>query len=578
MNLNGQNGLTDSLTQHLSELAGIEKQELSSLIEFELGSEKADLTLKIFRLLKLNKIDEAQVIGSFGVSFADAFEKVEVVKGYINFTFKPEYLFKLAFEDDGKIAAAEKQSYMIEYLSPNTNKPLHLGHVRNGSIGMALANLAKANGQEVKLVQIINDRGIAICKSLLAWKKFGNGATPESVGMKGDHFVGEYYVKFAQEAEKNSELEAQAQELLQKWEAGDEQTVSDWKLMNSWFMAGFKQSCADFGFASDKDYFESEVYKSGKQVVEDGLAKGVFRKNEKGAVVIDLPEEEFGLNEDSSKKVMTVLREDGTSLYVTQDIALAVKRFSEEKIDRSWYVVGSEQTYYFKALFYIIDKLGLLPREKLLHRSYGMIYLPQGKMKSREGTVVDADDLFSEVTEVVHKQMEESERSDKDGVDIRAIALAAVKFEFLKVDPNREIHYDPLQSIDIHGFTGPFNLYAYTRLHKILDKAGSEGSPSAQVEASAFNEREIASLKSLVIRVLGYQKAVREAFESADPSKIAKYVFDLSGAVNSFYEAVPVLAEENAQKKDLLLAIVKLARDRISEALGLLGIKTVEKM
>ncbi len=569
--------LTDSLINHLASVTDVKREELTSLIEFELGSEKADLTLKIFRLLKLKKIDETQVIESFRVSFADQFENVEAVKGYINFTFKPQFLFELVQADKSEDQKTG-QTYMIEYLSPNTNKPLHIGHVRNGLIGSSLANILQAQGNSVIKAQVINDRGIAICKSLLAWKKFGNGATPETASMKGDHFVGEYYVRFAKEAENDPALEQEAQELLQKWESGDEEVIKDWKLLNSWFMEGFRQTCDDFGFTFDKEYFESEVYKSGKDLIEQGLQQGVFRKNEKGAVVIDLPEEQFGRNEDGSAKVMTVLREDGTSLYVTQDLALAAKKFKENKIDFSWNVVGSEQKYYFQVVFYILDKLGISPADKMLHRSYGMVTLPSGKMKSREGTVVDADDLLTEVTGLVQKQIQESERSEKTGVDAKAIALAAIKFQFLKVDPNRDIAYDPKESIDIHGFTGPFCLYAHTRLSKIIEKSGQNTLNAVQFDAGKFEQEQSAKLKQVFIRMLGYESAVKEAMQATDPSVICRYAFNLCSDINSLYESVPVLAEEDTHKKEFLLAGISLAKQYISQSLSLLGIKTVERM
>jgi arginyl-tRNA synthetase len=399
-------------------------------------------------------------------------QKAEAVGPYLNFKVLNAVLFgdvcaEITAKGDafGNSSIGHEQRVMVEYLSPNTNKPLHLGHIRNGALGMSVSNLLEATGHTVIKANLVNDRGVHICKSMLAWQKWANGATPKSEGVKGDHFVGQWYVRYAQEAEKKVHLEEEIQEMLQKWEFGDSETIELWKTMNSWVYDGFAETYQKLGLEFDTFYYESDTYKLGRDIIEEGLAKKVFYQDDRGAIIFDLPEAEFGRDKQGQLKKVTVLRADGTSVYMTQDIGTALLKVTEHKLDRSIYVVGSEQNHHFQCLFKILESLGYPWAKGCYHLSYGMVYLPEGKMKSREGKIVDADDLIEEMqelaTEEIRKRDPENNLSEKEIKNRAAkIGVGAIKFYLLRVRPSQDIHFDPEESISFEGFTGPYCQYA----------------------------------------------------------------------------------------------------------------------
>lgn len=475
---------------------------------------------------------------------------------------------------------------MVEYSSPNTNKPLHLGHVRNNLLGYSVAEILKAAGNTVYKTQIINDRGIHICKSMLAWKKFGNDETPESTGLKGDKLVGNYYVKFDQKykqeiealkAEGKSEEAAkqeapillEAKKMLLQWEAGDPETIALWKKMNEWVYAGFEETYRELGVDFDKNYYESNTYLLGKDVVADGLKKGVFYKKEDGSVWIDLTEE--GLDEK------IVLRADGTAVYMTQDIGTAIQRVKDFHIDGMVYTVGNEQDYHFKVLFLILKKLGFAWAENLYHLSYGMVDLPSGKMKSREGTVVDADELMREMTETAKNISEELGKldgysSEEKEALYKIIGLGALKYYILKVDPKKRILFDPKESVDFQGNTGPFIQYTYARIQSILRKAKEE--ISEEITGYTLHEKEKELLKQLQI----YSQIVPQAAEQHSPALIANYVYDLVKTFNSFYQNVSILGAETEKEKTFRVQLSQEVAKVIKSGFGLLGITMPERM
>lgn len=512
-------------------------------------------------------------------------EKVEVVGGFINFYLRSEVWFKKVLEEVETLGAdygksrEKPETIMVEYLSPNTNKPLHLGHLRNGVTGVSIINIFKSLGHKVIKVEIINDRGVHICKAMLAWQRWGEGATPKSTGMKPDHFVGEWYVRFSKEAEANPNLEKEAQEMLQKWEAGDTEVREVWSKMRQWVMDGWQQTENTLGFTFDKIYFESDVYLEGKDIVKNGLEKEVFRKNEKGNVVFDLSEEEFGTNENGEKRLITVLRSDGTSLYTTQDLSLAVRRVEEFDLDRLIYVVGSEQKFHFESIFAMLKALGYEWAKKLHHLWYGMVYLPDGKMKSREGTVVDADDLISHMQNLAKDEIKNrDENGEVSGDELirrsEIIALAAIKFYLLKQKQTVDIHFNPKESLSFEGFTGPYCQYTYARAKSILRQIGVVPQTSGVNYGLLGDDSE----RQLLRQLEAFSEAIRKASFDYNPSLVAVHVFETAQAFNSFYTTHSVMKAESTELKLARIKVVEAASSVIKNGLNILGIETLEEM
>ncbi|CAM1333601.1 arginine--tRNA ligase [Tenacibaculum aestuariivivum] len=556
---------------------------------------EGDITVVVFPLLRYKKGNPIQIgqdIGKYLIENVAEITNYNVVKGFLNLviddSFYTSFFNQIATNTSyGFVTpSVDHSSRMVEYSSPNTNKPLHLGHVRNVLLGYSVAEILKASGKKVYKTQIINDRGIHICKSMLAWEKFGNGETPENTGLKGDKLVGNYYVKFDQEykkeiatliasgiseddAKKQAPLFIEAQEMLRKWEDGDEQVVTLWKEMNSWVYKGFDITYKAIGVDFDKLYYESNTYLLGKDTVDEGLESGVFFKKEDGSVWCDLSED--GLDEK------LVLRSDGTSVYMTQDIGTAIQRAKDmPDVGGMVYTVGNEQDYHFKVLFLILKKLGYSWAEQLHHLSYGMVDLPSGKMKSREGTVVDADDLMDEMTDTartISQQLGKLEGySDQEKEELyRVIGLGALKYFILKVDPKKRILFDPKASVDFQGNTGPFIQYTYARIQSILRKADFDYSNAVSIELHA-KEKEL--IKQLEL----YPEVIQQAANNYSPAVIANYTYELVKEFNSFYQNVHILGEENEDKKVFRVQLSKKVADTIKSAFALLGIEVPERM
>ncbi|MCL7754298.1 arginine--tRNA ligase [Polaribacter sp. Z022] len=554
-----------------------------------------DITVVVFPLLRYKKGNPVQIgedLGKYLVENITEITNFNVVKGFLNLVIDDSFYTKLFSsinknETYGFVSPkADDKAIMVEYSSPNTNKPLHLGHVRNNLLGYSVAEIIKAAGKKVYKTQIINDRGIHICKSMLAWEKFGNGETPESTGLKGDKLVGNYYVKFDQEykkeiaklisegkteeeAKKEAPLLLEAQQMLRNWEAGDEKVVTLWKTMNQWVYDGFDVTYRNMGVDFDNLYFESNTYLLGKDVVAQGLEKGVFYKKEDGSVWCDLTEE--GLDEK------IVLRSDGTAVYMTQDIGTAIQRVKDyEDVGGMVYTVGNEQDYHFQVLFLILKKLGFDWAKQLHHLSYGMVDLPSGKMKSREGTVVDADDLMVEMTDTARTISEELGKldgySDEEKEELyKTIGLGALKYFILKVDPKKRILFDPKSSVDFQGNTGPFIQYTYARIQSIIRKADFDYSKSVTIE---LHEKEKELLKQLEL----YPETVQQAAANYSPAIIANYTYDLVKEFNSFYQNVSILGEENQDKKIFRVQLADKVAKTIKSAFSLLGINVPERM
>lgn len=557
------------------------------------------LTLVVFPFLKISRKgpeQTAEEIGAYLKAQEPAVENYNVIKGFLNLTIDSACWIELlnsiqADENYGITApAANSPLVMIEYSSPNTNKPLHLGHVRNNLLGNALANIMAANGNRVVKTNIVNDRGIHICKSMLAWLKYGNGETPESSGKKGDHLVGDYYVSFDQhykaevkelmekglskeEAEAQSPLMNEAREMLVKWEAGDPQVRALWEKMNNWVYAGFDETYRKLGVGFDKIYYESDTYLEGKDKVMEGLEKGFFYRKEDGSVWADLTEE--GLDHK------LLLRSDGTSVYMTQDIGTAKLRFADYPINKMIYVVGNEQNYHFQVLSILLDKLGFEWGKDLVHFSYGMVELPEGKMKSREGTVVDADDLIEEMIETARETSRELGKLDactpEEADDIaRIVGLGALKYFILKVDARKNMTFNPKESIDFNGNTGPFIQYTYARIQSILRKAAETGIvlPEVLPAGITLSEKE----EGIVQMLADFEAIVKQAGEDYSPSVIANYVYDLVKEYNQFYHDFSILREENNDLKIFRLALSANAGKIIRSGMGLLGIEVPNRM
>lgn len=556
---------------------------------------EGDVTINVFPFLKVSgrgPEPTATAIGEFLVRELSEVERFNVVKGFLNLVIADAYwlgYLKEAGEKDILQFPSAGRQVMVEYSSPNTNKPLHLGHLRNNFLGHSVSRILQAAGYEVVRVQVINDRGIHICKSMVAWQRFGNGETPENSGLKGDKLVGKYYVEFdkvykrqvqeleargmpKEQAEKEAPILLEAQDMLRRWEANDTDVRTLWAKMNGWVYDGFNATYTRMGVEFDKLYFESETYVLGKNDVLEGLKRGVFYEKD-GAVWVDNTSE--GLDE----KVL--LRRDGTSVYMTQDIGTAIKRFEEfPGLEQLIYVVGNEQDYHFKVLFIILKKLGFAWADGLHHLSYGMVDLPSGKMKSREGTVVDADDLIEEVVNEARSKGEELSKLDdfsmaeKDAL-FEMIGLAALKYFLLKVDPKKRMLFDPAASIDLQGHTGPFIQYTYARIQSLLRRAGDMGTWSHGL----MGTWTLLSEERAVIKHLHHLPAVlRDAAEDLDPSALANHTYELVKAYNSFYQAVPVLKEEDEAKRGFRLALSAAVARTTKKAMWCLGIEVPERM
>lgn len=556
---------------------------------------EGDITVVVFPLLRYKKGNPAQIaddLGNYIIKNVAEVTNFNVVKGFLNLVIDDSFYINF-FSDIYKNnnygfvnPNTNEKAVMVEYSSPNTNKPLHLGHIRNNLLGYSVSEIIKASGKQVYKTQIINDRGIHICKSMLAWKRFGNNETPDSTGLKGDKLVGNYYVRFdkeykkeiadliatgktEEEAKKEAPILIEAQEMLRKWESGDEETVALWKKMNGWVYDGFDITYKNLGVNFDQLYYESDTYLLGKDVVAQGLEKGVFYKKEDGSVWCDLTDE--GLDEK------IVLRSDGTAVYMTQDIGTAIQRVKDfTNVGGMVYTVGNEQDYHFQVLFLILKKLGFDWAKQLYHLSYGMVDLPSGKMKSREGTVVDADDLMIEMTETARNISEELGKldgySEEEKTELhKTIGLGALKYFILKVDPKKRILFDPKSSVDFQGNTGPFIQYTYARIQSILRKANFDYSKSVAIE---LHEKEKEIIKSLE----AFPETVQQAAANYSPAIIANYTYDLVKEFNSFYQNVSILGEENLDKKIFRVQISEKVGNTIKQAFSLLGIQVPERM
>lgn len=583
------------------------KEAVSSIFSVDLPSVEfqptrkdfeGDVTVVVFPMLRFVKGNPVQIgeqVGSFLEKEIVEVSGFNVVKGFLNLVLSDTFyinFFNGIKEDPnyGLVKESADDAVMVEYSSPNTNKPLHLGHVRNNLLGYSVAEILKASGKKVYKTQIINDRGIHICKSMLAWQKYGKGETPESAVLKGDKLVGNYYVAFDKAykeeiaamvangtdkkvAEKEAPILLEAQQMLQKWEAGDKEVVSLWKTMNSWVYAGFDETYKSMGVDFDVLYYESDTYLLGKDVVADGIKKGVFFKKEDGSVWIDLTDE--GLDEK------IVLRSDGTAVYMTQDIGTAIQRVKDyADINGMVYTVGNEQDYHFKVLFLILKKLGFSWAEQLYHLSYGMVDLPSGKMKSREGTVVDADDLMNDMTQTAASISEELGKLEEYSADekqdlYKMIGLGALKYYILKVDPKKRILFNPEESVDFQGNTGPFIQYTYARIQSILRKADFDSGTT--ITLSTVNEL-YAKEKELIKQLQQFPDTIQLAAENYSPALIANYVYDLVKEFNSFYQQVSILGEVDEQKKILRVQLSRKVAEVIESGFKLLGIEVPQRM
>ncbi len=592
-----ENILTEKVQAVVKDLYGIEATPAQVQLQKTRPEFEGDITLVVFPFVKAAHKAPAQVAAEIGEALkGDLIEKYNAVQGFLNLTIAQTYWL----EQLQTIACTENYGYqtrtkddgsqplmMVEYSSPNTNKPLHLGHVRNNLLGYSIAKIQEANGWKVVKTNIVNDRGIHICKSMLAWLKFGNGETPESSGKKGDHLIGDYYVRFDVEykaqikqlmsegmdeetAKREAPLIREAQAMLLKWEQGDPEVRALWQKMNSWVYAGFDETYKMMGVSFDKIYYESNTYLEGKKEVERGLKEGLFYRREDGSVWADLTQN--GLDEK------LLLRSDGTSVYMTQDIGTAKLRFQDYPIDKMVYVVGNEQEYHFKVLSILLDRLGFPFGKELVHFSYGMVELPNGKMKSREGTVVDADDLMQQM-------IDDAREISKDKVNTlpditpeeaneiaRVVGLGALKYFILKVDPRKNMLFNPAESIDFNGNTGPFIQYTYARIQSVLRKAGKQ--EAYQPVPLTLQPKELA----LIQRLADYPAAVRQAGNDFSPAVIANYAYALACDFNSFYHDYSILNEADASVRTMRLALSAAVAKVIRSAMALLGIEVPERM
>lgn len=589
-----QTHLSKEITQAIQSLFDVSVEK----IEFQQTRKdfEGDITVVLFGFIKTLKSNPAEIgnkIGQYLIDNCAEIQKFNVVSGFLNLVVSDNFYIdyfnnilpnnKFGFSPIDEI----QKAMMVEFASPNTNKPLHLGHVRNILLGYSVAKILEASGRKVYKTQIINDRGIHICKSMLAWQKFGNGETPESTGLKGDKLVGNYYVKFDQiykeqiagliadgqsedDAKKNAPIIVEAQHMLLDWEAAKPDVMQLWRTMNGWVYSGFEKTYATMGVTFDSYYYESDTYLLGKDVVKIGLDKGVFEKDADGSVWIDLSPD--GLD----RKI--VLRSDGTAVYMTQDIGTAIQRVKDfSDVGGMVYTVGNEQDYHFKVLFLILQKLGFDWATNLFHLSYGMVDLPSGKMKSREGTVVDADDLMQEMVETAQKISEDLGKLDDYSADEKAklhkiIGMGALKYYILKVDPKKRILFNPEESVDFAGNTGPFIQYTYARIQSILRKSDFDYTKPTAI--TALHEKE----KELVKILIQFPDVVQDAAKNYSPAVIANYTYDLVKTYNSFYQSMPILPETDLQKKVLRVQLSQKVAQTVANAFAVLGILVPDKM
>ena len=586
-----------SVVRAVKELYGADIAEKDVQLQKTKKEFEGHLTLVVFPFVRISRKspeDTGRQIGECLMSAEPAISGYNVIKGFLNLTVSAGCWIDVLEDIDAqekygiKKPGKDAPLVMVEYSSPNTNKPLHLGHMRNILLGWAVSNIMEANGNRVVRTNIVNDRGIHICKSMLAWLKYGNGETPASSGKKGDHLVGDYYVAFdkhykaeleqlmasgmtKEEAEQHSALMQEAREMLVKWEAGDPQVRALWNMMNEWVYAGFDETYKRLGVSFDKIYYESQTYLEGKRQVLSGLDKGIFYKREDGSVWADLKPE--GLDEK------LLLRSDGTSVYMTQDIGTAEMRFKDYPINKMIYVVGNEQNYHFQVLSILLDKLGFEWGKDLVHFSYGMVELPEGKMKSREGTVVDADDLMDKMIETAKDSSSEklaSYEPDEAAEISRIVGLGALKYFILKVDATKNMTFNPKESIDFNGNTGPFIQYAYARIQSVLRKAAETGlaKPEKLDRSISLTTKE----EGLIQMIADFENVVRQAGTDYNPAAIANYAYDLVKEYNQFYHDYSILREQNAGLRDFRLMLSANIGKIISLAMGLLGIEVPERM
>jgi len=599
--------ISEAVLAAVKELYGQDVPESMIQLQKTKSEFEGNLTLVVFPFLKMSKKkpeDTAQELGEYLLAHCNVIAKFNVVKGFLNLVIASAAWIALLNDINADERFGEKPItdasplVMVEYSSPNTNKPLHLGHVRNNLLGWSLAKIMEANGNKVVKTNIVNDRGIHICKSMLAWQKWGNGATPESTGKKGDHLIGDYYVAFDQhyraeckalaeqfraegfsedEAEKRAKDEAplikEAHEMLVKWEQGDKEVRALWKMMNDWVYEGFDETYKMMGVGFDKIYYESDTYLKGKAKVEEGLKKGLFFRKPDGSVWADLSDE--GLDQK------LLLRADGTSVYMTQDIGTADMRFKDYSIDQMIYVVGNEQNYHFQVLSILLDRLGFKWGKELVHFSYGMVELPNGKMKSREGTVVDADELMSEMIASAKRTSEElgkfADMTDSERNEIaRIVGLGALKYFILKVDARKNMLFNPEESIDFNGNTGPFIQYTYARIRSIMRKAEAEGLvlPETLADDMPLNDKEV----ELVQKLNNFGVVVEQAGKDYSPNGIANYCYELTKDFNQFYHDYSILNAENNAAKTVRLMLAKNVAKVIKNGMDLLGIEVPERM
>lgn len=606
--MNVESQISNSIVKAVKELYGADVTAEQAALQKTKSNFEGNVTLVVFPLLKISHKkpeDTAQDIGEYLARNCEAVADFNVVKGFLNITIASKAWLSLLNDIDKAPRFGEKTAnddsplVMIEYSSPNTNKPLHLGHVRNNLLGWSLAQIMEANGNKVVKTNIVNDRGIHICKSMLAWLKWGNGETPESSGKKGDHLVGDYYVKFdahyraeveeltnkyvadgmdtdsaKEKAKAEAPLIKEAHDMLVKWEHGDPEVRALWEKMNAWVYAGFDETYHTLGVGFDKIYYESDTYLEGKKKVEEGLSKGLFFRKDDNSVWADLA------NEGLDQKLL--LRSDGTSVYMTQDIGTADMRFRDFPIDKMIYVVGNEQNYHFQVLSILLDRLGFKWGKELVHFSYGMVELPNGKMKSREGTVVDADDLVETMVANARQLSEDKvnklqDISDEEKAEIaRIVGLGALKYFILKVDARKNMLFNPEESIDFNGNTGPFIQYTYARIRSILRKAEASGIdiPESVSLSAHINEKEI----ELIQKMNDYGAAVEQAGKDYSPSGIANYCYELTKQFNQFYHDYSILNADNADEKSTRLVIARNVAKVIKNGMRLLGIEVPERM
>ncbi|KKO88681.1 arginyl-tRNA synthetase [Sphingobacterium sp. Ag1] len=589
-----QKRLVEVTVQAVKELYNADILETQIALQATRKEFEGQITIVTFPVTRFSKSSPEQTgkeIGAYLQQHIAEISDFNVIKGFLNIVLSDDYWITLLNQTitakDFGVFPANGKKLMVEYSSPNTNKPLHLGHIRNNLLGYSVAEILKAYGYDVIKANLVNDRGIHICKSMLAWQKFGNGETPESTGLKGDHLVGKYYVVFdreykkeiealkaegqtEEEAKKNAPLMREAQAMLQQWEAGNEEVISLWKTMNSWVYAGFEKTYKQLGVDFDKYYYESNTYLLGKDIIQEGLDKGVFFKKEDNSVWIDLTAE--GLDQK------LVLRGDGTSVYITQDLGTAQLKYDEFKMNDSIYVVGNEQDYHFKVLFLILKKLGKAWADGLFHLSYGMVDLPSGKMKSREGTVVDADDLMAEMLKTAQERTEELGKTEGLDEESKAvlydtIGMGALKYFLLKVDPKKRLLFDPNESVDFQGHTGPFIQYTHARIKSVLSKAEFDFDSAVSVPAT------ISSYERDLIQQLGaFPETIEASAQEFSPAQLANYIYEVAKFYNKFYHEETILKAEDADVKNFRLHLSASAAKVIAKGMNLLGIRVPERM